>query len=96
MQSNRWLSAFLFQSELNVESVRQHLEVNDIESRRIWKPMHLQPLFANAAYFGGNAAESIFRSGLCLPSGSALDKTDIKNIGALILEAVKSKRAAPD
>lgn len=55
----------------------------NIESRPLWKPLHLQPIFSNYNYFGTKNAESIFENGLCLPSGPILsdeNKTRIKNI----------------
>jgi dTDP-4-amino-4,6-dideoxygalactose transaminase len=54
------------------EAVRLHLEAADIEARPAWKPMHLQPVFADAPMRGGAVAERIFATGLCLPSGSSL------------------------
>ena len=56
--------------------IRLHLEESNIESRPLWKPMHLQPVFKDAAYYGGNVAESLFKDGLCLPSGSNLTDVD--------------------
>jgi dTDP-4-amino-4,6-dideoxygalactose transaminase len=53
-------------------AVREHLETSNIEARPAWKPMHLQPVFADAPTVGGDVAAGIFASGLCLPSGSAL------------------------
>ena len=54
------------------ERVRLALERENIESRPLWKPMHLQPVFAGCRVYGGEVAERFFRDGLCLPSGSAL------------------------
>lgn len=54
------------------EAVRLHLDAVGIESRPVWKPMHLQPVFAGCRVFGGAVSEALFRDGLCLPSGSAL------------------------
>ena len=74
--SNRWLSCVLFDelknSNLSPEPFRKHLERNNIESRPLWKPMHMQPLYKDAQYFGGKVSEQLFQKGLCLPSGSNL------------------------
>ncbi len=60
--------------------IREHLESLDIEARPAWKPMHLQPLFADNPCRGGRVAEEIFRTGLCLPSGSAMTESDIERV----------------
>jgi pyridoxal phosphate-dependent aminotransferase EpsN len=80
--SNRWLTAMVLESnDKNFsEKIRLVLAENNIESRPIWKPLHMQPIFANAPYFGGNVAESLFRIGLCLPSGSNLTSESIDRV----------------
>jgi dTDP-4-amino-4,6-dideoxygalactose transaminase len=82
--SNRWLSCILMeQSEnqkLSPEKFRLHLEQDNIESRPLWKPMHLQPLYKDAPYFGGQVAEKLFQKGICLPSGSNLTNHDKERI----------------
>jgi len=80
--SNRWLSTVLIHPEkangVDREKVRLALESENIESRPIWKPMHLQPVFRGFPYFGDEKiAEMIFENGLCLPSGSNLSKDDL-------------------
>ena len=60
--------------------IREHLESLDIEARPAWKPMHLQPLFAGNPCRGGRVAEEIFRTGLCLPSGSAMTESDVARV----------------
>jgi dTDP-4-amino-4,6-dideoxygalactose transaminase len=70
--------------------VREHLDSLDIEARPAWKPMHLQPLFAGAPVRGGAVAEAIFRTGLCLPSGSAMTDADVDRVVAGVLEAAGS------
>ena len=74
--SNRWLSCVLFDqlknSNLSPEQFRRHLERKNIESRPLWKPMHMQPLYKEAQYLGGKVSEQLFQKGLCLPSGSNL------------------------
>lgn len=71
--SNHWLSAIVVDSEkagFTREDLRLKLLEFNIESRPLWKPMHLQPVFEDAAYYGGKVAETLFDNGLCLPSGS--------------------------
>jgi len=83
--SNHWLSAITVASSetgKSREALRLYLESKNIESRPLWKPMHLQPIFKDAPYYGGRCAETLFEVGLCLPSGSnlsALEKERIKN-----------------
>jgi dTDP-4-amino-4,6-dideoxygalactose transaminase len=78
--SNHWLSAIVIDSELSGgktrEGLRLALEQDNIESRPLWKPMHLQPVFEQFAYYGGNVAQKLFEDGLCLPSGSNLTQED--------------------
>jgi dTDP-4-amino-4,6-dideoxygalactose transaminase len=82
--SNRWLTCILLDPAQNKgitrEQVRLALEAENIESRPLWKPMHLQPVFASAPYFGGTVAETLFDQGLCLPSGSNLSSDDFERI----------------
>ena len=74
--SNRWLSCLLIDPSLTGgitrEDVRLAMEKENIECRPLWKPMHLQPLFQDAPYFGNHYSEELFDLGLCLPSGSNL------------------------
>ncbi len=78
--SNRWLSAITIDPEQNLgitrEVVRLALESENIESRPLWKPMHLQPVFADAPFYGDGTSERLFEQGLCLPSGSNLSPSD--------------------
>ena len=59
---------------------RQALERENIESRPVWKPMHLQPLFAECEAVGGCVAEEFFANSLCLPSGSALTQAELDRV----------------
>lgn len=84
--SNHWLSAIIIDPEIagfTREDLRLKFLEDNIESRPLWKPMHLQPVFADAPYYGKKVAETLFDNGLCLPSGSSLtdaDRERIKNI----------------
>lgn len=86
--SNRWLSCFTIEPTksggINREDIRLALEKENIESRPLWKPMHLQPVFAKAPYFGEKVAETLFEKGLCLPSGSNLSPSDLARITTAI------------
>ena len=66
------------------ERVRMALEAENIEARPVWKPMHLQPVFAHCDRFGGEVAEDLFSRGLCLPSGSNLAPGDRDRVVAVV------------
>lgn len=83
--SNYWLSTILVEpnKNRNRESLRLAFEKANIESRPLWKPMHLQPIFEKYPYYGNKIAEKLFEKGLCLPSGSNLsieDKNRVKEV----------------
>ena len=78
--SNRWLSCILFEDFNTKENIRLALESDNIESRPLWKPMHLQPVFKKYPIYGGSTAENLFRIGLCLPSGSNLNDSQIYKV----------------
>jgi dTDP-4-amino-4,6-dideoxygalactose transaminase len=81
--SNRWLTTILIEEEgglPNRENIRQALEKENIESRPIWKPMHLQPVFQAFPFIGGSVSERIFNIGLCLPSGSNLSLNEKERV----------------
>lgn len=84
--SNRWLSCLLIDptqtAGVTREDVRLALAAQNIEARPLWKPMHLQPIFANAPYYGNDIAEKLFENGLCLPSGSNLTEDDLERVVA--------------
>ncbi|MGX7668089.1 DegT/DnrJ/EryC1/StrS family aminotransferase [Flavobacterium pedocola] len=85
--SNHWLSAIVMQEDVigkSAEDLRLALEKENIECRPLWKPMHLQPIFSQYPYYGGEISETLFKKGLCLPSGSNLTDQDRERIaGAL-------------
>ncbi|REC49602.1 aminotransferase class I/II-fold pyridoxal phosphate-dependent enzyme [Chryseobacterium pennipullorum] len=81
--SNHWLSAITVDESVvgkSREDLRMALLEDNIESRPLWKPMHMQPVFADAPYYGKNIAETLFERGLCLPSGSNLKEEDKQRI----------------
>ncbi|MDR0421494.1 MAG: DegT/DnrJ/EryC1/StrS family aminotransferase, partial [Proteiniphilum sp.] len=78
--SNHWLTCIIVNPDsagFSREDIRLKMEEENIETRPLWKPMHLQPVFAGAPYYGGDTAEKLFEKGLCLPSGSSLVDKDI-------------------
>lgn len=91
--SNYWLSTILVEpnnkNDINRESLRLALDKAQIESRPLWKPMHLQPIFYKHPYFGNKTAEELFEKGLCLPSGSNLTDEDRKRIKEVIITFFK-------
>lgn len=85
--SNHWLSTIVIDEKIagkNREDLRLAFLEDNIESRPLWKPMHLQPVFADAPYYGANVAEKLFDDGLCLPSGSNLSDNDRMRIQRVI------------
>lgn len=82
--SNRWLTAIILDPKdcngKSREDLRLWLEEDNIESRPLWKPMHLQPVFENAPRYTNGVSESLFERGLCLPSGSNLTDVDLQRI----------------
>ncbi|WP_312993449.1 aminotransferase class I/II-fold pyridoxal phosphate-dependent enzyme [Chryseobacterium flavum] len=87
--SNHWLSAILVDENITGktrEDLRLALLEDNIESRPLWKPMHLQPVFADVPYYGKTIAENLFEKGLCLPSGSNLQEEDKIRIQKIVQE----------
>jgi dTDP-4-amino-4,6-dideoxygalactose transaminase len=93
--SNRWLTAILVDPScfggITREDIRIALETENIESRPLWKPMHLQPIFEHYPYYGTDVAEKLFQNGLCLPSGSNLSLDNLKTISSCVKAVLKSK-----
>jgi len=89
--SNHWLSVILVDEKLtggiSRENLRLSLEKENIESRPLWKPMHMQPVFADAPFYGNGVSEKLFDIGLCLPSGSNLSDEDRDRISSAIRES---------
>ena len=83
-KSNRWLTTILVNPEetagVTREDIRLALEEKNIESRPLWKPMHLQPLYEDAPYYGKGVSDELFKYGLCLPSGSNLRERDKERV----------------
>jgi dTDP-4-amino-4,6-dideoxygalactose transaminase len=80
--SNRWLTTILIDPNMGAsrEEIRLRLEQENIESRPLWKPMHLQPVFKGFPFYGRGISQELFEGGLCLPSGSNLAETDLERV----------------
>jgi len=91
--SNRWLTTILVNPKQTGGITREHLrlvlEEDTIESRPLWKPMHLQPVFANAPKYVNGTSEKLFENGLCLPSGSNLTSEELERIAKIIQNQLK-------
>ena len=85
--SNYWLTCITVEPEeagFTREDVRLALDEDNIESRPLWKPMHLQPVFKNAPFYGNGTSERLFEIGLCLPSGPTLTDEDIERVTKVV------------
>lgn len=90
----RWLTCIVVDPKVfgaNREDVRISLEEANIEARPLWKPMHLQPVFAGCRVRGGAVSEELFDKGLCLPSGSAMTRGDQDRVGEIIANTRKKR-----
>lgn len=90
-RGNRWLTTLRFLEPKNPLVLVDLLAKEGIESRPLWKPMHLQPLFKNSLAFVDGTSQRLFESGICLPSGGALEKRDIDEIASLIQKFLKNR-----
>ena len=84
--SNRWLTTIVLEenSKINNEKIRLELQKNNIESRPLWKPMHLQPVFNTYQALTNGVSEDLFNRGLCLPSGSNMSDQDLNRVVDII------------
>jgi dTDP-4-amino-4,6-dideoxygalactose transaminase len=93
--SNRWLTTILVDSAktgTTREMLQKELEICNIESRPLWKPMHLQPVFSSCPVYLNGTAESLFQQGLCLPSGSYLSENDRQRIMRILKLYIQMRR----
>jgi dTDP-4-amino-4,6-dideoxygalactose transaminase len=91
-EPNYWLTCLLVDPArfgATREDIRRVLEKENIESRPLWKPMHLQPVFKECRVRGGSVSEGIFRNGLCLPSGTALTDVELERVSGIIRSACR-------
>lgn len=87
---NGWLTCVEFDDPAMRDHVQKILEADDIESRPLWKPMHLQPAFAKCTSIVDGTSRRLFEHGLCLPSGSALSDADVERVAGHVVGAVRS------
>lgn len=89
--SNFWLTTILIDPKCGItpDEVRIALNEENIETRLLWRPMHMQPIYKDAPYYGGDVCEKLFEQGLCLPSGSSLTDSDIKRVIEALRKALK-------
>ncbi len=90
-RSNFWLSTVSFDKSgvgRTPDEIRMLLLERGIETRLIWRPMHMQPVFADAPYYGGGCSDGIFENGLCLPSGTTLSDDDIAQVAEALKECL--------
>ena len=82
--ANHWLTVALLASRRERDKLLRRFEASNIEARPVWKPLHLQPVFAKCRVFGGEVAEALFERGVCLPSGTGLKSGDFARIAACL------------
>ena len=93
-RSNRWLTCITIdplRTRFTNEELRLELEKVNIETRPVWKPMHLQPVFAELECIGGGVSTEIFDRGLCLPSGSGMTDEELDRVVSAIVRFAKSR-----
>lgn len=81
---NFWLSVMTLKGSVRPIDVMEALEAENIESRPVWKPMHLQPFFAEYDYIGGNISEDLFENGICLPSDTKITDEELEKVCTVI------------
>ena len=92
--SNYWLTCVTVEpgeAGFTREDLRLALEGENIESRPLWKPMHLQPVFKDAPYYGNGTSERLFDKGLCLPSGPTLTEGDLERVAEVVRGLAKKR-----
>ncbi|QEK13202.1 aminotransferase class I/II-fold pyridoxal phosphate-dependent enzyme [Crassaminicella thermophila] len=83
-EPNYWLSCMILSGKVNPLDIMEALEKENIESRPIWKPMHMQPFFAKYDYIGGDVSEKLFENGVCLPSDTKMTDEDLTRVCEII------------
>ena len=83
-EPNYWLSVITLNGKVRPIDVIEALEKENIESRHVWKPMHMQPFYAGYDYIGGNVSEKLFENGVCLPSDTKMTDEDLERICGII------------
>ncbi len=87
-RGNRWLTTLTL-DESNPMEIIKHLEASNIESRPLWKPMHLQPLFKNNLVVSDGTSQKMFEHGICLPSGTSMDDNTVHKVCDIFIDAIR-------
>lgn len=90
--SNFWLTTIILDPDvagISPDELRLALEAENIESRLLWRPMHLQPVYSSNPFYGNGVSEKLFNTGLCLPSGSSLTDSQIERVISVIKKSVR-------
>ena len=96
-RANRWLTVMFVgpQTGVTPADIMKALQEENIESRPVWKPMHLQPVFEKYSYFaheeGESVADGLFANGICLPSGSSLTEGELRRVIGLIKDQIQGR-----
>jgi UDP-N-acetylbacillosamine transaminase len=85
-KGNRWLTTIIFRDDTDIMKIIDRFSSEGIESRPLWKPMHQQPLFADSISYTDGTSEKLFRSGLCLPSGTAMTMEQVDRVSNILKE----------
>ncbi|WP_276113685.1 DegT/DnrJ/EryC1/StrS family aminotransferase [Desertimonas flava] len=88
---NGWLTCVVLDDTTTRDAIVAALDAADIESRPLWKPMHLQPVFAGAPVVEDGTSQDLFEHGLCLPSGSILSESDVARVADIVASTVRSR-----
>jgi len=90
-KSNFWLSCITFNDDaiFSKEDFQNAMQNSNIETRPLWKPMHMQPVFKGLPYYGNKESEVLFKKGICLPSGSNLSDGDRERITKVVKNLLK-------
>lgn len=83
-EPNYWLSVMLLKGKVRPIDVMEALDVDNIESRPVWKPMHMQPFFAEYDYIGGDISEELFENGVCLPSDTKMTDENLSRVCKIV------------
>jgi dTDP-4-amino-4,6-dideoxygalactose transaminase len=88
-EPNYWLSCVTLSGNVRPLNIMEALEAENIESRPIWKPMHMQPYYSKYDYIGGDVSENIFYNGVCLPSDSKMTDEDLTRVVTIVKQLFK-------
>ena len=83
-EPNYWLSCITLNGKVKPIDIIEALEADNIQSRPLWKPMHLQPFFAGYDYIGGDVSQKLFETGVCLPSDTKMSDEDLARVCRII------------